>query len=518
METGIDRFLADQHIDTASFYTPYPKQYEYHAAPHTYKCLGGAAGPGKTLAIIMDHMEECQSFGGDRQIAEQVHTLMLRRTFPKLEATLITRFKEKVPKELYQDFNETKKIVTWRNGSTSRFGSMQREKDWEGYQGQWLKVSYDEMAEFTFKQWYGISAWNRCPVSKYATKDGATNPIGVGATWIRALFVDKKPYDQMDKAQRDAYDPKDYGYFPCTYLDNPIYANDPTFLAQLASYPAAIQKALKEGSWDIVGGYFQGAYDPAENVISRLAAYEDLKPWTKRWISGDWGFSEEHPNAIYWHYKDDWGVVRTYREVLVTSKSPADLAHIIVSESADPDGSMPKFISFPFSHDAFHSTNTKTFGSDPTPVATRMGHILDEAGLPRPFNAGKNKVGREQGMYNELRREVFCGNDAEGKPIMRRAWEISEDCPRLLATLATAPRDEDKPDQIAQYIGDDPLAGAGHGIQWIVAPPGQPTAGDKLRMQIMNPATTAEQKHWLRLKETKRREAKQASKEGDYWS
>jgi hypothetical protein len=147
-------------------------------------------------------------------------------THPKLEATVITRFREKVPKELYRDFNEAKKVVTCLNGATTQFGSMQYEHNAWDWQGQWFKIGYDELAEFTFTQWNATAAWNRCPVSPYCTKDGATNPIGVGAGWIKKLFIDKKPCDEMDEHQRRQYTAEDYEYFPCTYLDNPIYAND----------------------------------------------------------------------------------------------------------------------------------------------------------------------------------------------------------------------------------------------------------------------------------------------------
>jgi hypothetical protein len=102
-------------------------------------------------------------------IAPEVHTLILRRTQPKLEDTVITRFREKIPRELYKDYNEVKHVVTWHNGSTTKFGSMQHEHDVWGYQGQWYKIAYDELTEFTFPQWQNISAWNRCPVANPRT-------------------------------------------------------------------------------------------------------------------------------------------------------------------------------------------------------------------------------------------------------------------------------------------------------------------------------------------------------------
>lgn len=467
--TGIDRFVEDES-NTVETYLPYPKQSLYHASPCPYNCLGGAAGPGKTLALIMDHMIVTQEFNASD--APQVHTLMLRRTQPKLRKTLVTRFVEKVPRELYSSFNHSSLEVVWKNGATTQFGSMQHEHNAFDWQGQWLKISYDEMAEFTYKQWSSVSAWNRCPVSPYTTKDGATNPIGVGAGWIRRLFVDKRPCDEMDDAQRALYDPRQYGYFPCTYLDNPVYANDPQFLANLMQYPKAIREALMNGSWDVVGGYFYGAWDPAENVYGHvddegtMTGYLQPEPWHRRWISGDWGF--EHYSAIYWHYLDDFGVLRTYKERLVKHHDPEMLAELIVKDSRDPDGSMPDFIAFPFSHDAFADQTTKSYGANPNAVASRMSKALKMAGLPQAVNSGKDAIGREQTMYNMLRKRVWGGERGpDSEQVLVPAWQISADCPRLIACIGSAPRDEKRIERIAEFAGDDPLQGAGYGVYYI---------------------------------------------------
>lgn len=455
-DTGAERFAKE--IDFDLYYKPYKMQGEFHASAIKHKLLGGAAGPGKTLALIVEHMISCNEFSDPTQ-AKQVHTLLLRRTHPKLEATLVTRFREKIPRELYKDFNDSKKVVTWHNGATTQFGSMQYEHDAYDWQGQWYKIGFDEMAEFTFKQWMAISAWNRCPVSPWTTKDGASNPIGVGAGWIKSLFIDKKRWDEMDDSQWAAYNPADYAYFPCTYLDNPIYANDPVFLANLEAYPASERDALKYAKWGLAGGYFSGAWDPAVNVFGSESF--EVKPWFERWISGDWGF--EHWAATYWHCIDDFGVIRTYREYVTNHEPPETLAESIIKQSYDLDGKLPQFKGFYYSHDAFHQK------TDQNTVAARMGRVLQKAGLPTPSNAGTDKVGREQLMYQLLVKRIKSGegfDEATGKsfPIEQPQWQIADCCPKLIDVIPRAPRDETKHEQIAEFTGDDPIAGAGHGL------------------------------------------------------
>jgi len=503
MQTGVERFSQDFHekmlkIDFRDRYDPYPKQRLFHASLAPFNFLGGAAGPGKTACGIVEHMVAANEF--NRDDAPHVHTLMLRRTQPKLRATLVTRFEELIPKELYRSFDRSSLKVTWGNGATSNFGSMQYEHNAWDWQGQWYKIFYDELCEFTFGQWNATSAWNRCPVSPWCTKDGAGNPIGIGAPWVRRVFVEHRPCDEMEEHQRLAYKASDYAYYPCTYLDNPIYAKDPTFLRNLNSYPKAIRDALMNGSWDVVGGYFYGAYDVAENTCPQSECQP--QSWHKRWISGDWGF--EHWAAIYWHYMDDYGVVRTYKERLVKHHDPEMLAELVIRESMDEEGTFPKFVSFPFSHDAFADQTTKSYGANANSVAVRMGRVLRPYALPLPMNSGRDKIGREQTMYNMLRRRVKCGKTADGIPIERANWIISDECPRLIECITTAPRDEDKVEQIAEFLGDDPLQGAGYGIYHILGGPGKKPREQLLREEI-DAAPDERAKHFIRLRETERR-------------
>ena len=474
-QTGVERFVADVQADDLRYldpktgqpkllYHPYPKLLQFHRSNSKYRLAGGAAGGGKSLGLLFDHMMEANSFQNPDE-AKQVHTLLLRRTHPKLEATLITRFREKFPREVYKDYNEQKKIITWHPGSQTHFGSMQHEHDAYGWQGQWLKIDYDEICEFTFKQWVATSAWNRCPVSKYATKGGAGNPVGPGAGWCKALFVDKVPYEEMDDNQRREYDPNDYEYFPFTYLDNPIYANDPNYIASLRQYSDLEQRALMLGEWGLAGGYFSGAWDPEENIYEDGAV--EIKPWHKRWMGGDWGF--DHWAANYFCFLDDFGIVRVYREFVTRQEPPETLAESIVQHSYDEDGRIPKFENFYYSHDAFHQ---KTDGNT---IALRMESKLRASGLPRLTNAGTDKVGREQLFFQLLKNRITVGETSDGHPIEVAALQIARSCTRLIQNIPLAPRDQDTElnrEKIAQFPGLDFVDGAGHAIYGKIGKPG----------------------------------------------
>ncbi len=66
--SGLERFATDFG------YQAYRHQKAFHESPARHRLLGGAAGPGKTFALIMDHMLSCSEFS--QQDAPQVHTLL----------------------------------------------------------------------------------------------------------------------------------------------------------------------------------------------------------------------------------------------------------------------------------------------------------------------------------------------------------------------------------------------------------------------------------------------------------
>src|SRR5208282_1646346 len=93
-----------------------------------YRLFGGAAGPGKTKALLWEGFRQATRYDG-------VDTLLLRRTFPELEGSLLNYFRRDVPRDSYRSYNASKHVVTWLNGSTTHFGYCANENDVYQYQG-----------------------------------------------------------------------------------------------------------------------------------------------------------------------------------------------------------------------------------------------------------------------------------------------------------------------------------------------------------------------------------------------
>jgi phage terminase large subunit len=452
---GVDpaakRFLA---------YAPFAKQCDFHKSPAKYRLFGGAAGPGKSMALLMEAVVQANDNMGS-------NTLLLRRTFPELEQSLLLYFRKEIPRELYSSFNDSKHVVTWLNGSTTRFGYCAAENDVYQYQGaEFLFIGIDELTLFTLRQWQFLTSRNRCPIARtFPNMAGATNPGNIGHAWVKSLWIDKQPAAGMENPE--CYDPADYDFISARVHDNPIYAADQNYLKTLAALPSHLRRAFLDGDWEVFPGQYFDNFDVTRH-ISR-AETVDWKPWWPRWISIDWGF--EHPSATYWHAaapgRDESAprqTVITYREYVTHRTAPRDLAHEIIARSvaqasacAPSLGHNPLDLGFrTISHthekiDAIYlSPDAFARRTDEASIADQMGDVFAAAGFPRPIPADNDRIGGWMLMYQML--------DAD-------EWLLTDNCIELIRTIPTLVRDTARIEDIEKMEGDDPADAARYGLK-----------------------------------------------------
>jgi phage terminase large subunit len=439
----------------SDIYDPFPRQEDFHFSTAKYRLFGGAAGPGKTKALLFEAISQALQVKGS-------DTLLLRRTYPELESSLLAYFRRDVPREFYKSYNESKHLVTWHNGSTTRFGYCRNENDVYQYQGaEFLFIGIDELTHFTLKQWQFLTSRNRCPVPGIRCKmAGATNPGNVGHAWVKALWVDHAAPSGFDRP--DLYDARDYDFIRARIEDNPIYANDAEYRRTLEALPEHLRRAFLEGDWNVFAGQYFGIFD-----IGRHTARPEeirLEAWWPRWISIDWGF--QHPSAVYWHCavpvesrqfkvesKDETrqkdssfnfqpstfnSRIVTYREFVQNGLSPRMLAQAIAERSG-----RERITEVFLSPDAFaHRTSESS-------IAEQLGDVLVANGLPRPAPADDDRIGGWQLMYQLME---------------SNAWLITETCPKLIECIPQLVRDDRRQEDIRKVDGDDPADAARYGL------------------------------------------------------
>jgi phage terminase large subunit len=457
--SGAERWIADEFKRLNLAYDPFPKQARFHASPAKYRLFGGAAGPGKSKALLMEAVMQAVTHPG-------ANTLLLRRTFPELEQSLLLYFRRDVPRELYRSFQDSKHIVTWQNGSTTRFGYCQNESDVYQYQGaEFLFIGIDELTLFTLRQWQFLTSRNRCPIpGTFPCMAGATNPGNIGHAWVKSLWVDREAAAGMEDPEE--YDAADYDFIPARVSDNPIYANDANYLKTLRALPTHLKRAFLDGDWDVFAGQYFDRFDHSRHVVR--AETIEWKPWWPHWISVDWGF--EHPAAVYWHATLPAAPsvgeaaaprVATYREYVTHRTPPRELAREIIARSfsaareapaADPRNlatgdavsSREKIDAIYLSPDAFAQRTGEAS------IAEQMGDVFAAAGFPRPIPADNDRVGGWMLMYQML--------DAG-------EWLMTENCIELIRTIPNLVRDTARIEDIEKMDGDDPADAARYGLK-----------------------------------------------------
>ena len=479
-------------------YDPFPRQREFHESRAKYRLFGGAAGPGKTTALLWEAIRIATTVDG-------CDTLLLRRTYPELETALLAEFRRRVPRSMYKSYNESKRVITWKNGSTTRFGYCRNESDVYRYQGaEFLFIGIDELTHFTLKQWQFLTSRNRCPIKVHSRGPrkgqrvvpcmaGATNPGNIGHAWVKALWVDKVAPAGFEQA--GLYDAEDYEFIQARLDDNPVYASDAEYRRTLEALPKYLRKPFLEGDWNVFSGQYFDIFDYGRHT----ARPEEirLEPWWPRWISIDWGF--QHPSAVYWHcavpnYRNskyetrnslsgstnfDSRVSRhegereeerrvnnssfnfqpstfntpgadespvagpqsrivTYREFVQSGLSPRMLGQAI-AERCGRERIYEVFLS----PDAFARRTSEAS------IAEQLSSVLVVNGLPRPAHADDDRVGGWQWMYSLLQ---------------SNSWLITDNCSELIQCLPHLVRDKDRDADIRKVDGDDPADAARYGL------------------------------------------------------
>ena len=269
--------------------------------------FGGAAGGGKSYGQLVDALLYALKYPGSRQ-------LMLRRTFPDLQRSLIEQHMKFYPRAQYR-YNESKKTGRFTNGSVLEFGYCDADKDVYQYQGaEYDVVRFDELTHFTEKQYKylisrvrGAKPYPRCVKS-------STNPGNVGHAWVKARFVDAAPAGQVFVGEQG----RKRLFIPSLIQDNPfLMSADPEYLERLKLLPEDEQKALLYGDWDIFSGqvFAEWRNDPrhyADGAWTHVIEPFEIPSWWKIWRGFDFGYTK--PFSVGWYAADGDGKVYRIRE------------------------------------------------------------------------------------------------------------------------------------------------------------------------------------------------------------
>ncbi len=166
---------------------PSPKQAAFLALDCSEAFYGGAAGGGKSDALLMAALQYVDVPG--------YAALLLRRTYPDLvkPGALLSKAKEWLGGTSAR-WSERDKTFYFPSSATVSFGYLQYEDDKYHYQSsEYQFVAFDEATHFTHSQYryVGFSRRRRPEGMRVPLRTrAASNPDGVGFDWVKQRFVD----------------------------------------------------------------------------------------------------------------------------------------------------------------------------------------------------------------------------------------------------------------------------------------------------------------------------------------
>lgn len=302
-------------------YKPSAWQERFHKLPTDEALAGGSAGPGKSMALLMDPtdqvwVEEQRCRRGEITRGHSVGwALHLRREFPRLQQT-IHRSKLLFPKiDPGVRWIDADHMWRFSSGYKYQFGHLKDNDSFLNYRSNeytWLGI--DEVGEMESKDGYDelcLRVRSTDPVlSKSMRVRCTSNPVG---NWVRDYFVDPAPQGKVIFRRHidtgEGIVTRTRVFLPATLDDNPSPEFRRQYRASLMDKPEHIQQALLYGNWYVVvGAYFADAWQMERVVINPHPIAAGLK----KFRTGDWGYRQ--PCVILWWAVTPENELICYRE------------------------------------------------------------------------------------------------------------------------------------------------------------------------------------------------------------
>jgi hypothetical protein len=384
-------------------------QTEFFASTEQEVLFGGAAGGGKSFALLADPLRYLSH--------PNCSALLLRRTTEELRE-LRWKSQELYPRA-FPDIKWSERNQNWVMPSGGRLwmSFLDRDDDVLRYQGQAFNwVGFDELT-----QWASPFPWEYLRSRLRTTAPdlplfmrASTNPGNVGAYWVKRMFIDPAPFNTPFPATRadtgevirypetrsdgsphpKAGQPAFFRKFiPSRLSDNPYLFNDGQYEMNLQSLSETLRLQLLEGDWDTMEG---AAFPEFDRQVHVIEPYNIPDGWRK-FRACDYGYGSY--SAVVWFAIHPSGQLIVYRDLEVTGMTGDDLADLI-ADIEEQEGESVAYGMLDSS--VWHERGTR----GPT-----IGEAMQRRNLRwRPADRGKgSRIAGKNMLHRYLRVDNFTG-------------------------------------------------------------------------------------------------------------
>lgn len=237
-------------------------QWEFLASEADIAIYGGAAGGGKTWALLIDPLRWCDDV--------LFRAIIFRRSYPEImnagglwdQAAAIYPLMDGAP---------SRAAVEYRFGSGAKIGfrHLQHADSVHEYQGSEIcYLAFDELTHFTESQFWYLLSRNRstCGVRPYVRATCNPDPGWVKsllAPWVDDRFPERRADSgelrwfirdagQIRWVDRDTPDAKSLTFIRASVYDNQaLLRSNPEYIANLKALPPVERARLLDGDWSV---------------------------------------------------------------------------------------------------------------------------------------------------------------------------------------------------------------------------------------------------------------------------